>query len=151
MERSPTCTAKLVSVAPRKQAVELFDLAALALPAHPPPLRLVPLAKAMEQEETVGASAAVLAVERFDAASRRLEDLGVAGQRLGGGVAKITEDGEVDIRIDVAERLNLEVREKVGHVIDVVENSRHDHHRARGRPAPGPARAAGAVAAGSAD
>ena len=35
--------------------VELVELAALAFPADPPSLRLVPAAAAMKQEEAVGA------------------------------------------------------------------------------------------------
>ena len=53
------------------------------------------------------------AVERVDARARRLENLGVARQRFGRGVAKVAEDREVDVRIDVAERLHLEVREEI--------------------------------------
>ena len=40
-----------------QQAIELLDLAALALPAHPEPFALVPLAEAVKQEEPVVAAA----------------------------------------------------------------------------------------------
>ena len=75
----------------------------------------------------------MLAVERLDAGARGLENRGVARQRLGRRVAKIAEDGEVDVRVDVAERLHLEMREELGDVFDAIENRRHDHHRARRR------------------
>ena len=42
-----------------QQAVELLDLAALALPSHPQPFALVPLPQAMEQEEPVRAAVRV--------------------------------------------------------------------------------------------
>ena len=100
-----------------QQAVELLDLAALALPPHPPPLGRVPLTQAMEQEEAVGTAVAVLVVERLDAGARGLENLGVARQRLGRRIAKVAEHGEVNVRVDVAERLDLEVREKIRHVL----------------------------------
>ncbi len=103
----------------------------------------------MEQEEAIGAAVAVLPVERLDAGPRRVEDLGVARQRFGGGIAEIAEDREVDVRIDVAERLHLEVREKLGDLLHAIENRRHDDHRARRSPARDRARAAAAGAAES--
>ena len=53
-ERSPCCTVKLVSVAPRSSRLNSVELAALALPSHPALLAGVPSALAMEQEESIG-------------------------------------------------------------------------------------------------
>ena len=80
-----------------QQTVELLDLPALALPPHPQPFALVPLPRAMEEEEARRRVRGVLHVERLDAASRGREDLAVAGQRFRRCVAEIAEDGEVDV------------------------------------------------------
>ncbi len=116
-----------------QQAVELLDLAALALPSHPAAFGVVPLPQPVKQEEAIRPPVAVLAVERVDARPRRLEDLGVARQGFGGGVAEVAEHREVDVRIDVAERLHLEVCEKLLDLVHAIESGRHNHHRARGR------------------
>ena len=65
-----------------QQAVELLDLAALALPSHPEAFLLVPLARAMEQEEAIRAAVAMFGVQRGDAVGRRRENLRVARQHF---------------------------------------------------------------------
>ena len=55
----------------------------------------------------------MLGVERLDAGARGRQDLGVARQRLGGRVAEVAQEGEMDVRIEVAERLHLEVRDQL--------------------------------------
>jgi hypothetical protein len=72
--------------------------------------RSLPLA--MEEEEPAGARSLVPGVERGNARLRRGQNGGVARQRLRGRVREVAEDGEVDVRVDVAERLHLEVREQ---------------------------------------
>ena len=113
-----------------QQAVELLDLAPLALPPHPEPFLLVPLPRPMAQEETVGPSAGMLRVERFDPAPGGGQDLLVARQRLGGRVADVAEDREVDARVHVAEGLHLEVRDQLAGALHAVEDRRDDHHGA---------------------
>src|SRR5678815_4168922 len=49
-----------------QQAVELLDLAALALPPHPEAFPRVPLAGPVEEDEPAAAGVAVLPVERLD-------------------------------------------------------------------------------------
>ena len=63
-----------------QQAVELFDLAALPLPADPRLLARVPLPVAVKQEEAVGVLGAELEIERLDARARALEDRRVLGR-----------------------------------------------------------------------
>jgi hypothetical protein len=60
-----------------------------------------------------------------------VEDGRVARQRLARGVAEVAQHGEVDVRVDVAERLDLEVARNSVDLLDAVEDRRHDHHRAR--------------------
>src|SRR5205814_10388398 len=54
---------------------------------------------------------AVLRVQFPDAIGGRLEDFRIARQRLGIGILEVTENGEMDVRVEVAERLHLNVRE----------------------------------------
>ena len=113
-----------------KQAVELLDLPALALPSHPHPFLLVPLAIAMEQVEAAAAVAGVAMVQGVDARSRGGQNVGVVRPVLGEGVGEVAEQREVNARIEVAERLNLEVREQLVDRAHAAEQGRHDHHRA---------------------
>ena len=112
-----------------QQPVELLDLSALALPSHPEPFALVPLAQAVKQEEPVRAAVRVPGVERGDARAGRLENLRVVRQRFGRRVQEVAEDGEVNVRVDVAERLHFEVRDQITDALHAVEERRHDHHR----------------------
>jgi hypothetical protein len=71
----------------------------------------------------------MLLVERADALARRLEDRAVVRLRLFSGVPEVAQDGEMNVRVEIAERLDLEVREQFVHARDAVEHRRHDHHR----------------------
>ena len=91
------------------ESVELLDFSAFALPAHPQALLLVPLPHAMEEKEAVGAPDCMLRIERLDPQSSRLENFSITRQRLRRRVWIITENGKVDMRIQVAERLDFHV------------------------------------------
>jgi hypothetical protein len=116
-----------------QQPIELLDLAALAFPSHPSTFAGVPLPQAMEEEEPVGATVRVPGVERGNARLRRRQNGGIARQRLRRGVREVAEDGEVDVRVDVAERLHLEMGEQALDALHAVEQGRDDHHRPRRR------------------
>src|SRR5207249_3909218 len=62
-----------------QEAVELLDLPALALPAHPGALAGVPLADAVEEEEAVLVLGGVAEVQLLDPAPRLLEQRDVVG------------------------------------------------------------------------
>ncbi len=115
---------------PAQQAVELLDLAPLALPPHPASFRRVPLPPAVKQEEPVVAVGRMPGVEGVDREASSLDDGGVLRHRFAVRVAHVAEDGEVHMRIEVAERLHLEMRDEFMRALDAVENGRHDHHRA---------------------
>ena len=115
-----------------QQAVELFELAALALPADPGPLARVPLAHPMEQVEAVGAT---LAEAGIQVASRR------RGRRRGSasscrhrrpwGVGEVAEDREVNARVDVAQGQDLHVLQQFRHARHAGEQRGDDDHGAR--------------------
>ena len=46
------------------------------------------------------------------------------GMCLGRGVPEVTQDREVDVRIEVAERLNFDVRQQLTDPLDAVEDRR---------------------------
>ena len=113
-----------------QEPVELLELAPLPLPAHEDALFRIPPALPVEEEETVPGSGGVAAVEGLDSGDGGGEDLRVALHRLCGRVLEVTENREVDVRIEVAEGLHLEVLEKLLDARHASEESGHDHHRA---------------------
>ena len=87
-----------------------MQLAALALPAHPATLSLVPAASAMEQQEA-GPSAggvAVTGVEPVDCRDGRREQLVVAGDALGRRVEPVGQEREPEVALGIAEVVDLE-------------------------------------------
>src|SRR5581483_2912171 len=61
-----------------QQAIEFFDLPALAFPSHPEAFAFVPLAQTMKEEEPIRGAVSVLGVEGSNPRARRLENLLVA-------------------------------------------------------------------------
>ena len=79
-----------------QQPVQFVELATLALPSHPPSLRRVPQAMAVEQEKAVAAGdRRVACIETGDARARHGQQLAVVGRGFGGGIAPIRQQGEV--------------------------------------------------------
>ena len=79
--------------------------------------------------EQVEAAAAVPLVERFDLRDRRLQDLRVAAPLRRLCVLEVAEDREADPRIEVSERLHLEVLDELVHARSAREQCRDHHHR----------------------
>src|SRR5690606_17047695 len=98
-----------------EEVVELFELASLALPAHPDALLRVPAALAVEEEEAVRArgpvagGGAVAAVEVADGLARGGERLVVARHVRLGRVAEVGEEGEAERRVRVRGGVDLEL------------------------------------------
>src|SRR4029077_14242419 len=97
-----------------QQAIELLDLSPLALPSHPEPFARVPLSKTMKQKEAIRASPRIFGVECRDPRTCCVKNLRVVRQRFGLRIGEVAEDGEVDVRVDVTERLDFEVRHQIG-------------------------------------
>ena len=113
--RSPTCTREAGVGGAAQQPVELLDLAALALPAHPQAFAARSTAASRWNRKkrsappspclALSASMPARAAARISASSR---------QRLGRRRrAKSLRMREVDVRIEVAERLHFEVLEQL--------------------------------------
>ena len=89
-----------------QQLVELVQLAALPLPSHPAPFAGVVGARAVEQEEAIGA---VARVEDLDARLRRSQQRRVFRRLALGRVAEVGQQREVQVLIAVGEEADLEI------------------------------------------
>ena len=110
-------------------AVELHELAALALPAHPDSVGLIQAPRTVEQVERRArllALGGVRRVERAHAVDGRGDDRVVTGLHLGGRVEKVAEEREADLRIAVREVLCLEMVERLLHRLRAAEQDGND-------------------------
>jgi hypothetical protein len=116
-----------------QQRVQVAELAALALGAHPHPLARVPAARPVQQEEAVAAAGlaivAIASVERLDACLRMRHQRPIAGLVLGVGVEEVGQQREVQLRVAVGEEAHLQV---VDQVVDAGRAAEHRRHRDEG-------------------
>ena len=115
-----------------QQAIEFFDLPALAFPSHPQAFLLVPLAIAVEQIEATASWNRMPFVERPHLRPGRGENLAVGGTLLGDGVGEVAQQGEMDAGVEVPQRLNLEMRQQRLDTLHAAEQRRDDDHRPTG-------------------
>ena len=101
---------------PAQQPVELLELAALALPAHPDAFARVPLPDPVEEVEAVVPALRVARVEGLDSGTRGGQDGRVVRHLALRGVGEVAEDREVDVRVQVAQGEHLEVLEQLVHL-----------------------------------
>ena len=92
-----------------KQAVQLVQLAALALPADPQALTFVPHPPAMEQKEPVAAGRRrVPAVQSGNGFDGSLQQCVVALDRLACRIGPVREQGELDFPADAGEMVDFQ-------------------------------------------
>ncbi len=115
----------------REQAVELVELPALALPAHPLALARVPEALAVQQEETRagGRRGAVARVETRDAVDGGGEEPIVLRPRLGGRVSPVRQEGEMEVSVRVGQEVDLQTADLFVDVRLAREQDGHHHQR----------------------
>ena len=98
-----------------QQAVELVQLAALALPADPQALAFVPHPPAMEQKEPVAAGRRrVPAVQAGNGFDGSLQQRVVALDRLACRVGPVREQGELDLPADAGEMMDFQPLDLLG-------------------------------------
>ncbi len=122
-----------------QQRVEVAELAALPLLAHPHPVDGVPAPRPVEQEEgrsglvvaVVVALRRVLRVERRDARGGVRHQFVVARHVLGGRVAEVGQQAEVQVRVAVGEEAHLERLDQLVDAGDAADERRHHDQRAR--------------------
>ena len=119
-----------------QQEVELVQLAALALPAHPAAFRLVVEAAPVQQVEALAAGQRVALVEQLDLAARIVEHLAVAGRQFDRAVRPVGQQREMDVADHVGEEMHLEIAQAL---VDVVaradQRGNHDQRARLGRHA----------------
>ena len=143
---------------PPERGVELLDLAALPLPAHPKLFLRIPPPCPMKEEErsrSVGcdrravfrfvrrrlrryrrigrvptAAAAVPGVQRFDATRRPFQQRLVVRHLFPGRIPEVGDQGKAEVRIDVAQKPHLEGIEQLVDLLRVREQRGYRDHRA---------------------
>src|SRR4029077_3971299 len=98
-----------------QEPVEFLDLAAFALPAHPRVFPGVPAPCAMKQKKAIRVLGTESLVEMLDALARRGKNRRIAGELARIGVGEVTENREMNARIQVTQREDLDMLEQRGH------------------------------------
>ena len=84
----------------------------------------------MKEVEAAGASRLGTLVQGLDTGGGRGEYRIVGRHHGGRRVGEVAQDGEVDVRVAVAQREHLEVLDQLGNPADAREQRRDDDHRA---------------------
>ena len=124
---APLRTLMLVPAVAAQQTVEFVQLAALAFPAHPAALRGVPLPAAMEQEKPFRTVAAIFPIQLADPLQRSLHVGLVRGHVLRRGVGKVGQQGPAQVRVRIAQVVDLESIDQLGGAVRMRQHGRHDH------------------------
>ena len=133
---------------PAQEAVELPELSALALPAHPHSLARVPHSAAMEEAEAVAApgGGTMPRVELADRVARERDERRVLGKGLGGRVGPVRQEREPQLGIGVGQVVHFQPLDDLFDLRFVGQKHRNRDERAQlGRDAVGRARASGAA------
>ncbi len=119
-------------VVPRasNESVEFREFAPLALPPHPDTLFRIPSPGTVEQIEGVVGRGGVPRVESVNTLHRGRQNGRVPLRGLGRRVGKVAQDGEMEVRRAVGEKLDLEVVEGLTHRLDAGEEDGNDDRRA---------------------
>ncbi len=104
-----------------KELVELSELSALSLPAHPHALLGIPKPRPVKQKKHVFAGKSIPRVQRFDSNHSGREDLLVAGPVFREGIGEVAEDRELQVGITIGEILDFEVLERFLHSVHACE------------------------------
>ena len=113
-----------------QQTIELLDLPALALPAHPDLIALVPAALAVEQKEAAAFGGGAPLVQRRDAVLGGPNEAGVVGSFAVRRVDAVAQNREMNARIGVRQRRDLQPFEQFLDLRDRSQQHRDDDHRA---------------------
>ncbi len=132
-----------------QQAVQLVQLAALALPADPLAFALVPEPAPVQQQEAIAVGGRrVPLIQPRDSSARGREQRVVAGLALGGGVRPVREQREADVAVRSRQVMHFE---SLDLLLDLrTRGQQRGHHDERAQPRPARRRAARDPAAPSA-
>ena len=117
---------------PAEQGVQLLELAALALPSHPPALGLVPHTPSMKQQEPrpAAGSLAVTLVELIDAGRGGSEQFIVPDNLLGVGIEPVREQRETKIAFPIGQEVHFKSTNQGFDVVLVGQQHRNHDERA---------------------
>ncbi len=110
-----------------EETVQLMELAALSLPAHPRPLGRIPDTPSVEEQEprpTVGGGG-VSPVELGDPDDRGVPNGIVGGRLFRRRVREVRDEGEANVAVSVRQEVHLELLDLLGDVGHAREESRH--------------------------
>ena len=113
-------------VAAEHEGVEVFQLAALALPAHPAAFRGIEAARPVQQPERPRVPA-MAGVERIDRPDQRALHRFVAGKPLGPGVGMVAQEHELQGRIGIGQEVPLQAQRQAGRLGRVRDERGHHH------------------------
>ena len=141
---SPTTSEKRSLAPPRRSAVQVRELAALALVTHPYPLLRIPAARTVEEKEGVAGCALlgrvrgrqVLCVQVVDSLPCEPQQGLVLGQRFGGRIPKIGQQAEMQMVVPIGEEPDLQRLDQAFDAFGAGEHRRDHHQRARLRRQP---------------
>ena len=121
-----------------QQRIQVGELAALALMAHPYPLARIPAARSMEQEEGVARVAvgrrAIARVERGNLRAGRRHQHLVAWQMLAGGIVEVGQQTIVQVGVAIGQEAHLQRLDQRIDALGTAEQGGHDDQGARGGP-----------------
>ena len=113
-----------------QQQIQLMQLPALALPAHPDALARVELASPVQQIEALLAVEGIFCTERGDLGFGVVQDFQVGGGFLGRAVLPVTEEREIDLATRICEVVHLDVANELVDDVPAGDHAGHDQQRA---------------------
>ncbi len=118
-----------------QQSVQLVQLAALALPAHPAPFTVVPYALAVQQQEALAFArrSRIKAIQPVDALRRGCQQPVVAVGVRRGRVHPVGEQSEVKRAVGARQMMNFQLLDLLAEHSFRCQQHRHGDHRAQVR------------------
>ena len=122
-------------VPPAQEMVQLVELPALALPTHPLAFRLIPDTSPMQYEEALTGvgSTTVAAVEARHPVDRCREEPIIFRHGLGGRVAPVGQEGEVNVTVRIGEVVDFQAIDMLLDLGLVGQKGGHHDERSRAR------------------
>ena len=93
-----------------EQAVQLMELAALAFPAHPLVLLRVPLPRAVQQQEPVGA---VAQIEAQNSVQSDVQEIRIGWCMFRAGISPVGQKGKIKLSVGVRQESELQAGQSV--------------------------------------
>ena len=116
---------KLGAIVTRDQIVELLELAALTLPAHPATLALGVTALAVQEVKRPFTVGPVCAVQVLDARNSLFPEFSVLGALGNVRLREVREENETQARIGIAQVVAFDLVEELLHLSRIAEQARH--------------------------